>query len=354
MAVNVNIIKRENGVFYLDYRISGKRYKESTGFRDRRQAERAAVRKEAELVEQKITGVMPRKVISPKQLFAEYLAWGLSRKKSPKTLFGERRQLKPWEIYFEKSKITDLADIKPLVIRDFQLKFGPTHSPRTWNNHLMLLKTCLNVAVQWGYLEYNPIAMLKPEPVRSVDRVYTDAELKQLLEFASPRIQNAILLARYAGLRLEEVAAVRWKDIDFEERILRVRCDKEVRTKNNLARVVPMCSALVSGLNREVQPDPVPYDTTQSTSKNPEERTSTGGCTRKERSIQRYFYKCKLKAGINGRFHDLRHTFATDLANKGVSLDIRASLMGHLDLKMTKGYSHLSPQALRDAVNLLG
>ena len=53
-------------------------------------------------------------------------------------------------------------------------------------------------------------------------------------------------------------------------------------------------------------------------------------------------------------FHSLRHTFASHLVQKGVSLYIVSKLLGHSDVKTTEKYAHLSPETFLDVVNLLG
>ena len=52
-------------------------------------------------------------------------------------------------------------------------------------------------------------------------------------------------------------------------------------------------------------------------------------------------------------FHDLRHSFASNLAQKGVSLYVIKELLGHTDIKTTMIYAHLKPENLRNAVDLL-
>lgn len=60
------------------------------------------------------------------------------------------------------------------------------------------------------------------------------------------------------------------------------------------------------------------------------------------------------KAGINGFcFHDLRHTFATRLAQMGKDLYRVKKLLGHRDIKTTQRYAHHFPESLRESVEAL-
>jgi site-specific recombinase XerD len=68
------------------------------------------------------------------------------------------------------------------------------------------------------------------------------------------------------------------------------------------------------------------------------------------RSFGRACRNAKLQ---NLRFHDLRHTFASDLAMGGFNLRTIQQLLGHRDLHMTSRYAHLSTDHLQQAVNSL-
>ncbi len=72
-------------------------------------------------------------------------------------------------------------------------------------------------------------------------------------------------------------------------------------------------------------------------------------------SLRKSFYTVLRKAGIKGdfRWHDLRHTFATRLAQVGYDLYKLSKLLGHKDIKMTQRYSHHCPDSLRDGVEIL-
>jgi integrase len=63
----------------------------------------------------------------------------------------------------------------------------------------------------------------------------------------------------------------------------------------------------------------------------------------------------RRKLGLSDlRLHDLRHSYASFLINAGRSLYEVQTLLGHSDPKVTMRYAHLSPQAMRDAANLVG
>ena len=71
-------------------------------------------------------------------------------------------------------------------------------------------------------------------------------------------------------------------------------------------------------------------------------------------NLRKSFYRVMGKVGIKDfRFHDLRHTFASRLAQAGVDLYKISKLLGHKDIKMTQRYSHHCPDSLRDGVEIL-
>src|SRR5207302_43163 len=79
-----------------------------------------------------------------------------------------------------------------------------------------------------------------------------------------------------------------------------------------------------------------------------------GAATDAQNFYHRVFLPALARAGIEGfRWHDLRHTFASRLAMKGVDLFTLQTLMGHKSIEMTQRYAHLSPGHRHQAVQLL-
>ncbi len=118
------------------------------------------------------------------------------------------------------------------------------------------------------------------------------------------------------------------------------------KTKSGRPRTIPLNSFALGVLNRKL-----------------EEKVrsikdlifvSSAGTKIYPSNLRREFYKVLKKAGIeNFKFHDLRHTFATRLAQKGIDIYKIAKLLGHEDIRMTQRYSHHSPESLRDGVEIL-
>ncbi|MEJ2614304.1 MAG: tyrosine-type recombinase/integrase [Ignavibacteriaceae bacterium] len=73
------------------------------------------------------------------------------------------------------------------------------------------------------------------------------------------------------------------------------------------------------------------------------------------RKLKKAVRKTAEKLPINPalHFHDLRHSFASTLVKKGVSLFVVKELLGHKDIKTTQIYSHLTVDTLREAVKVL-
>lgn len=72
------------------------------------------------------------------------------------------------------------------------------------------------------------------------------------------------------------------------------------------------------------------------------------------KSVKTSFNKARSKAGLDDvRFHDLRHTFASRLAQGGLPLYDLMHLMGHKSLEMVQRYAHLAPDYQKDAMRVL-
>jgi integrase len=221
-------------------------------------------------------------------------------------------------------------------------------APKTVNNVLTVLSTLLKKAVEWGELERLPcVVKLLPNPKKTMGFHDFD-QYERLLSTARRRGAEAylmVLLGGDAGLRLGEIVALEWRDIDSAARRLTVeRSDWRGHVtvpKGGRSRQLPMTQRLTAALkaSRHLRservlclPDGVPI--------------TRDRVIKAVRGAQR-------AAGLQQGVHILRHSFCSHLAMKGAPARAIQELAGHADLSTTQRYMHLSPAATEDAIRLL-
>ncbi|MCK9212647.1 MAG: tyrosine-type recombinase/integrase [Ignavibacteriaceae bacterium] len=127
-----------------------------------------------------------------------------------------------------------------------------------------------------------------------------------------------------------------------------VQCSAAFTTKSKKERIIPISPILRSFLSNQL-PKVIDLE------KNTFVFNRTNGIKLNEDFISKQFKKSVRAAELNDNihFHTLRHSFASLLVQRGVSLYVVKELLGHESLTTTQIYAHLQQQNLRDAVNLL-
>ena len=156
-----------------------------------------------------------------------------------------------------------------------------------------------------------------------------------------------VLTAAMSGLRRSELLGLRWRDVDWRAQRLRVRNtyvlgEHSGSGKSDLStrRSVPMADRLARELDRWSQRTVFNADE-ELVFAHPE----TGNAIDPTKVSKRFKAACR-EAGVRVvRFHDLRHTFATQLAASGQPLRTIQEFLGHADAKTTQIYAHYAPSA---------
>ena len=218
-------------------------------------------------------------------------------------------------------------------------------SAKTINNQLTVLRRLLSIAAEWGLLEVvPPIRWLKAPPPEFDFLTFDEAE--RLIAAAEPKWRAMIIVAARTGLRIGELLALRWRDVDLEAGRLVVRRSAsygEVSTpKNGRTRELPLSDEARAALieQRHERGELVFCD--------------DNGAMLTRNSCRRPLHRACKRAGIRRiGWHKLRHSFASHLTMRGAPLKSVQELLGHSTIEMTMRYAHLSPDARRDAVRLL-
>ena len=221
-------------------------------------------------------------------------------------------------------------------------------SERSASLYYRTLKAAFSKAESWGYIQVNLWNKIRlPKITQSLPFFISPAEFMSIIEKVKRKDQHDIFITGFkTGMRLGEILNLTWDGVDLNERIITVKNGNGFTTKSKKERIIPMCIAVHSLLSERAN------STGELTGY---VFTSKVGIKYNENFISKDFKKAVRAAGLNDEihFHTLRHSFASELIQKGVSLNVVKELLGHEDIKTTMIYSHLRKENLYQAVNLL-
>ena len=222
----------------------------------------------------------------------------------------------------------------------------PTWTPKTINGTLVPLREMLSHAVDWGYLETSPAAMVKPLRREPTEReILSPDELAVVLEAAEGQYALLFRMAALLGLRRGELLGLRWDDLELERRRLHVR---QTYTNTGFGspksragrRVVPLTPGIVRELRRHRLGAP--------SNEHGLVFASSVGTPIDPRNLVTAWHRSLRAAGVRMlAFHSLRHTAVSlMIAHEGLNPKQLSAVIGHASIQLTYDtYGHLMPDA---------
>lgn len=285
-----------------------------------------------------------KQVPSLEEFKEQFLAYSEVNNK-PSTVYAKRWVLKDHLVpAFGKKRLDEIGPAEVEQYKARKLREG--QAAKSVNNHLTVLRKLLNLAAEWGVLPHAPkVKQLKV--VHGEIQFLTFEETDRFVRAAAPEWKAFVVTALKTGLRVGELLALKWEDLDLVAGRLIVRRtlwqDQEGSPKGGRTREVPLSDEAVATLkaHRHMKGQYVFCE--------PDGRRLTHS---RVKDVVPFI--CK-RAGLAKRLttHDLRHTFASHLVMRGVTLKAVQELLGHASIDMTMRYAHLSPNVKREAVQLL-
>jgi integrase len=200
-------------------------------------------------------------------------------------------------------------------------------APATINRKLAILKRVANLSYKkWGWLKEPLGDKIQFLPGERQRQTYLDAaQVKRLVACCDDcHTKDAVLIAAYTGLRLSELWSVTAEKVRGDAIYL-------PDSKGGNPRAVPVISKIRAAVKRWVSTERVA-----------------------QRTFHDHFAAARKRAGLLVRFHDLRHSCASMLANAGVDLYTIGQILGHTRAQTTQRYSHLTMETKRKALRKLG
>lgn len=273
----------------------------------------------------------------------------------PLKFFGDTdlNSIRPKDIYkyheWRRKQYANIGDNKNKKKDDIELDTGKRFiSGSTINRERAFISSLFQKAVEWGYVEHNPVRGTKGFAENKRDRYIEDKEFEAIKEVARQEVKAAHLadimeVLYLTGQRSGKILTLKWSQINLEERKITFgngsstkRVPDEIWINQRLFEVLGRLKRKRS-LYPVVGPyvfqkrDGKPYATLKTTWKT-----------------------CCRKAGINGvRIHDIRHKTLTDMGKKGYSLQMIAKAGGHRNISTTMRYTHLRAEDTMEAFESL-
>ncbi len=246
-----------------------------------------------------------------------------------------------------------LVNVRRRDVQDLVERVGLNMNASTVRNAVMPLRAIFRRAVQRDVVQVNPTeGVTLPAVEGTRDRVASPDEAADLIAALPAEDQPVWATAMYAGLRLGELQALRWENIDLDGGLLRVEWswDKKagpVAPKSKAGRrVVPIPKALSGYLTNQ-------YELAEDRSGLAFGRSATrpfSDSALRSRATRIWSDAGMLPIG----FHEARHTYASLMIAAGVNSKALTTYMGHRSITTTLDrYGHLFPGSEGEAVALL-
>jgi integrase len=218
-------------------------------------------------------------------------------------------------------------------------KLPKTLSNATKNRYKAAVSVVFSYACRQYGLVLNPVKNIRSLPENNARTRYLSNDERSRLFKASRssqwgKLYLLVLLAITTGARRGELLGLEWKDIDFDRRLAHIKT-----TKNGEPKVLPLTENVMVELNKFKEQESSLVFNSKVKPDKPFE-------------FRKQWVKVLNEAEIEGfRFHDLRHTCASYLAQSGASLLEIADVLGHRQISMTQRYSHLCVDHKQKLIN---
>ncbi|MBZ5703010.1 MAG: site-specific integrase [Acidobacteriia bacterium] len=253
---------------------------------------------------------------------------------------------------FGTRRLCDLTrvDVQCFLAEKRKLGFSGSsvHGMRT------AISKVLQSAVDWNLLEQNAARGIRiGDRAPKTERLYLDPKQVVLLLTSLPEpCRTLVLVAVLTGMRIGEILALRWKNLDLVRGVIQVRetvsegkfgSPKTKSSRRDIPISQPVREAFQAqfACRRQAGPEDLVFTTRKQTPLNPKNLL--------RRSLRP---ACKALGLPHISWHSFRHTYATQLVEVGGSIRTAQALLGHSDLETTLNvYTHAIPEAQRRAAD---
>jgi integrase len=301
----------------------GRRISKSAQTEDPKEAQARLASLETKVREGKFFDKRQQDRIRFKDLLDQVRKYEMERSLGSYNAFAKSYYNKLESVFGEKY----LEEITPRLLEKYQVTRAEETSKATSNLSLAVLKKVFNLGMRWDLTNTNPATKVKPFKVpRGRMRFLLREEQEDLLKVCKKDLKDVVLVAMRTGMRRGELLGLRKKDVDFRRNFIYLE-----KTKSGTHRQIPMTPEV-----REVM-------TRLAFGHTDDDLLFRNRAGEPYVDLRTAFKTALSRAEIKEfHFHDLRHTYASDMVMSGVSIFVVSKLLGHSSVQTTMIYAHLA------------
>jgi len=245
-----------------------------------------------------------------------------------------------------------VSNISPIDLENYQQKrLKEGMATATIDHEIEKPRTMVNKAYANGKISdetvktFKKVKKLTKRGSDIRDRILSPDEFEKLMEHAEGHLKPVVACGYYTGMRSGEIFGLTWDRVDLGARMIKLRAKD---TKDREARNVPICDELYQIL--KALPSRI-----QKTDSDPHVFQYKGsGMKKADRSLKTACNDAGIKYGRFEKggfvFHDLRHTFNTNMRKAGIAESVIMKITGHSTREMFDRYNNIDNQDIKNAI----
>ncbi len=295
------------------------------------------------------------RVFTVEQWF-EHIVKGKRKSRSDRTAVAYEKTMREFVEFLGPRAKLNIAAVTSRDIAEFRdRRHAKGLAPATLNLDVTMLSSVFNAAWRQGHVSVNPCLAIEPLRDRPQRKgVFTPEQVSALLNVAKGDWRGLVLAGFYTGQRLNDLANLRWRDVDLVSEIKTIRFEPRKTGAEIVTVVHPVLEDHLLSLPTAKSDDAFLFPSLAQRKVSPlsKEFSLLMEAARIEQRVIRE--RSKSGRSVNAlSYHSLRHSFSSILANAGVSEERRMALTGHRTRDVHAKYTHHELERLRDAISVL-
>lgn len=339
----VSIFKRGN-TWWANWQHTGRQRRKSLKTKSMKEARLRALRLETEI----LSGEYRNRVnaASIAEVISAYMQYLETERRKPKTLVKYRGILKSLSQVAEDNGIRAINQITISFLDKYRhTRVAAGVSAKTIYNETIVIRQLVNFAKTRGLMSDDPLAGLKiSEPKPTPQPCFSREEVDQILEASLEPQRSIYMVLADTGARIGEIKWLTWDDVDFRRNVLHIRSKDDWTPKTGDQRAIPMTDRVCRLLRSRRHEHRWVFTAA------PSQTYPNGDHQISERRLLRSLKRLLKRLNIKGHLHTFRHAFISHALSKGVPEAVVRSIVGHVDEKIIRFYTHIADQRSQQAI----